>query len=274
MRCGNLPRITLALAAVLCQCEPQQETEPENIAAPPAGEASIGMTMAPDQSGQGATVVDILALEHQPGVSPALPQVSVPPGPAYPGLSGAPGPSPAMGPNAAPVKVFLFSDFQCPVCRRVVEPLKYLARKYPDDVQIVFKNNALESHSRAAGAAAAAIAAFRQGKFWEYHDLLFTDQSLLAAPDLIRHAEELGLDVARFQSDMNDPAAAAQVTYESAMAQKLGARGTPGFFINGEKIAGWGSYSGMEAAVKRALAAARRLAGASAPDEKIAEMAT
>src|SRR6185369_7655646 len=89
------------------------------------------------------------------------------------GLDGAPGPSPAYGPAAAPVYVFVLTDFQCPVCRRAVEPLKYLARRYPNDVRLVVKQNALVSHNRAAAAAAASIAAFRQGKYWAFADRLF-----------------------------------------------------------------------------------------------------
>ncbi len=66
------------------------------------------------------------------------------------GLVGTPGASPGFGPENAPVRIFLFTDFQCGVCPRVVEPLKHLARAYPDDVRIVLKQNALATHGRAA----------------------------------------------------------------------------------------------------------------------------
>jgi protein-disulfide isomerase len=179
-----------------------------------------------------------------------------------------------MGPDTAPVKVFVFSDFQCPVCRRVVEPLKRIARTRPDEVQIVFKHHALETHRHARGAAAAAIAAYRQGKFWEYHDKLFQNQRFLETPDLIRYAEELGLDVLRFQKDMNDPAVAAQVEYEGEMAKQLGARGTPGFFVNGTLLAGWASYPGFEAMVDQARRDAQKFTADGTAKDQVAQLAT
>jgi protein-disulfide isomerase len=209
---------------------------------------------------------EILLLEQHPGATLALPQVEVPPGPAYPNLPGAPGPSPAMGPANAPVKVFLFSDFQCPVCGRVVEPLKEIARQYPQQVQIIFKHSPLGTHQQASAAAAAAIAAFRQGKFWEYHDKLFQNQQFLSEPDLVAYAQELGLDPDRFRRDMGDPAVAAQVVYERQQAEALGAQGTPGFFVNGQRIDGWGSYMGLESMIDRALQDAARFDGAKPND--------
>jgi protein-disulfide isomerase len=209
---------------------------------------------------------EILLLEQHPGATLALPQVEVPPGPAYPNLPGAPGPSPAMGPANAPVKVFLFSDFQCPVCGRVVEPLKEIARQYPQQVQIIFKHSPLGTHQQASAAAAAAIAAFRQGTFWEYHDKLFQNQQFLSEPDLVAYAQELGLDPDRFRRDMGDPAVAAQVVYERQQAEALGAQGTPGFFVNGQRIDGWGSYMGLESMIDRALQDAARFDGAKPND--------
>jgi protein-disulfide isomerase len=218
--------------------------------------------------------LDMLELEGRPGATPALGQVDVMPGPPHPGLPGTPGPSPAMGPETARVKVFVFSDFQCPVCTRVVEPLKQIARTYPDEVQIVFKHNPLEMHANARQAAAAAIAACRQGKFWEYHDKLFQNQGFLHTDALVRYAEELGLDVMLFQEDMNAPMVSAQIAYERALAEKLGARGTPGFFINGTKLAGWASYPGFLSMVDDARRKAEKVAAAGIPPDRVARMAT
>jgi protein-disulfide isomerase len=215
---------------------------------------------------------EILELEKHPGVTPTIAQVDVAPGPAYPDLRGTPGPSPAMGPDSAPVKVFVFSDFQCPVCTRVVEPLKEIARVYPEEVQVVFKQSPLHTHQQASAAAAASLAAFRQGKFWEYHDKLFQNQQFLLEPDLVTYAQEVGLDVARFQQDMADPAIREQVIYERQQAETLGARGTPGFFVNGEKIDGWGSYMGLQSMIDRALQAARQIEGV--PPGEVAVAAT
>ena len=153
----------------------------------------------------------------------------------------------------------MFSDFQCPVCRRVVEPSKALHRAFPETVQIIFKHNALEMHQFANVAATAAIAAQRQGKFWAYHDKAFQNYRNLHKQDLILYAEELGLDVAKFEKDMQDPKVQAQVNYERALAEKLGMRGTPGFYINGKKSIGWGSYGGFKVQVARASKAAQEI---------------
>jgi protein-disulfide isomerase len=199
----------------------------------------------------------MLALEDQPGATPAIPQVEVPPGPDHPTLNGAPGPSPGMGPGTAAVKVFVFSDFQCPVCRRTVEPFKQIVREYPGEVQVIFKHHALGTHSRARDAAAASIAAYRQGKFWEYHDEVFEHQTAIEPADLVGYAEAIGLDTNRFKEDLAAADVAAQIDYESEMAQKLGAEGTPGIFINGKFLPGWGSYPGFKAMVDEALSDAR-----------------
>lgn len=213
-------------------------------------------------------------LEHNPGATPALPQVASKPGPKAPELAGEPGPSPAMGPDTAKVKVFVFSDFQCPVCKRAVEPTKQVVRLHPGEVQIVFKHNALEMHPRATEAAAASLAAFRQGKFWEYHDALFADQRHLEDEHLVARAQALGLDLERFDEDRNDPAIRAQIVYERQVAERLEARGTPAFFINGARTVGWGSYGGFRGGVERALGQAKSIAAAGIAPAEVAVSAT
>jgi protein-disulfide isomerase len=212
-------------------------------------------------------------LEGKPGATPALPMTQVKPGPKHASLEGTPGLHPGAGSDSAPVKVFVFSDFQCPVCKRVVEPMKSIARTMPDDVQIIFVHNALEMHPNAEKAALAGVAAFRQGKFWELHDKLFQNQRALHEQDLLLYAEELGLDMKKYAADVADPAALEQVRYERALAAALGVRGTPGFFVNGQKMVGWGSFSGFEMMVKRALTKARSVA-AGTPPEQVAIEAT
>lgn len=217
---------------------------------------------------------DMKELERNPGATPPPAAVIVAAGPAHKTMAGKPGPSPAFGKDTAPVRILLFSDFQCPVCRRVVEPAKALARAYPEDVQIIWKHNALEMHRSAEGAALASIAAFRQGKFWEFHDELFKNQRALSAADLRGTAQRLGLDMARYDKDLVDPDAKAQVEYERNVAAALGARGTPGMFFNGKKQVGWGSYSGFKAMALRALKDAQALAGTGVPAAQVAVKAT
>ena len=88
-------------------------------------------------------------LERSPGATKALRQDNIAAFKKHKSLEGTPGVLPGHGPDSAKVKVFVFSDFQCPVCRRVVEPVKLVARDYPQDVQVIFVQNALVMHRNA-----------------------------------------------------------------------------------------------------------------------------
>ena len=168
-------------------------------------------------------------------------------------------PSPARGAEDPLVTVIIASDFQCPVCKRVVKPVEALVKELGRDVRIEFKNHALESHPRAEDAAAAAMAAHRQGKFWEMHDQLFMNQRALAPGDLEAQAQKMGLDMAQWQKDFNDQGIRQQIRSNGKTAEALGARGTPGFFINGKKQVGWGSFFGFKGMVDRELKKAKEL---------------
>ena len=93
-------------------------------------------------------------------------------------------------------------------------------------------------HKNAMGAALAAEAARGQGKFWEYHDKLFANQSKLELTDLKQYAKDLGLDTARFEKDLVDLAKKKRVEDDMAEARALGVTGTPGFFVNGHFLNG------------------------------------
>jgi predicted DsbA family dithiol-disulfide isomerase len=174
----------------------------------------------------------------------------------------------------APVRVYLFTDYQCPVCRRALEPLKLLVRTHPDDVVLIVKQSASPRHAAAAEAAAAALAAFRQKKFWPYEDRLFTDQSALAHTDLLALAQATGLDVGAFSRDLDSQAIRAQVQYESALATALALDATPTLVVNGQVQRGWGSYQGVEALVQREAARARTIAAEGVPPARVAYEAT
>src|SRR5262245_53665902 len=93
-------------------------------------------------------------------------------------------------------------------------------------------------HQNARPAALAAMAAAEQGKFWEYHDLLFANQQKLGKDDFLRHAQELGLDMKRFQDSVSTEKGKGQVDADSAEAAALGVTGTPAFFVNGKFLSG------------------------------------
>ncbi len=160
---------------------------------------------------------------------------------------------PAYGPVDAPVHVVIFSDFQCPVCRRAGDATHQIAEEFPGQVRMEFWQHALEMHRNAANAAAASLAAHRQGKFWPYHDTLFRNQGALDEVSLGVYAEQLGLDMAKFRADYKDPALRARLKREGAFADALGARGTPAFMVNGKLSVGWGSWNGFRGQVEREL---------------------
>src|SRR5579862_3334448 len=91
---------------------------------------------------------------------------------------------PSKGPADAKVTIVEFSDFQCPFCSRVVPTVEQIEKAYPKDVRVVFRHNPLPFHPNAPLAAEAAVAAEAQGKFWEMHDKMFTNQQNILRPDL------------------------------------------------------------------------------------------
>ena len=213
-------------------------------------------------------------LENAPASTPPLADAVAPATAPVAGLAGVPNASPAAGNPSASVRVYVFTDFQCPVCRRVVEPLKLLARSLPDDVFLVVKHAASERHLLAGDAAAASLAAFRQRHFWAFHDRAFVDQSRLRRDDLAAVASAAGLDVEAFMHGLGDESVKAQVAYESALAASLDLDSTPSFVVNGHVQRGWGSYRGLEGIVERELTRARVIAAEGVPAHRVAFEAT
>jgi len=148
------------------------------------------------------------------------------------------GDEPQLGPNDALVTVVEYSDFQCPFCAKVTDPLKDAMDAYEGDVRLIFKHYPLPGHTAAPGASQAAWAAHQQGKFWEMHDLLFGNQKQLDDKTFEAHAQKLGLDVAKFNADRTSDAAKAAVDSDYTSGGKAGATGTPYFLVNGRPYSG------------------------------------
>ncbi len=144
----------------------------------------------------------------------------------------------AIGPDTALVTIVTWSDFQCPFCKRVAPTVDQLRKDYGADLRVVFKHNPLSFHTSARPAAIAAEAAGKQGKFWEMHDKLFENNRDLSEKNFISWAKELGLDVKQFKRDLDDPTIARRVDNQQAEGNRLGARGTPAFFVNGRFLSG------------------------------------
>jgi protein-disulfide isomerase len=148
------------------------------------------------------------------------------------------GDSYAKGPADAPVVIVEFSDFQCPFCSQAAALIKQVTDAYPKDVRFIYKNYPLPFHKEAMPAAKAAIAAGKQGKFWEMHDKLFENKRSLNAEFYAKTAQEIGLDVEKFKKDMEDASTQSLISEEMKQAQQASVRGTPTVFINGKKPQG------------------------------------
>ncbi|NOY70586.1 MAG: thioredoxin domain-containing protein [Deltaproteobacteria bacterium] len=142
--------------------------------------------------------------------------------------------SPFKGPEDAPVTIVEFSDFQCPYCSKLPPVLEKVLAKNPKTVKIVFKNYPLSFHKFAKKAAIAAMAADGQGKFWEFYDYLFKNQTKLSKMDFNKVAEKLGLDVEKFKEDMDT--AGKKVKKDMADGREIGVSGTPSLYIEGRKV--------------------------------------
>ncbi len=143
--------------------------------------------------------------------------------------------APSHGSVAAAVTVVEFSDYECPHCARAIPVLRQIEREFEGRVRIVHMNFPLGGHTHAMPAARAALAAGRQGKFWEMNDLLFQNQRALEPADIERYATQLGLDMARFRTDMASPAVEEAIAATRREGERLQIQGTPTIFINGRR---------------------------------------
>jgi Na+/H+ antiporter NhaA len=160
------------------------------------------------------------------------------------------------GPSEAPVTVVEYGDFQCPFCGQAEPVMRELLREF-GDVRYVWRHLPLNDvHPRAQLAAEASEAATDQGAFWEFHDLLLDNQDALGPDDLVGYAEQLGLDVERFATDLQERAGAAKVADDVDTADLSGVSGTPTFFVNGRRHYGAYDIATLSAAVRAAGAQA------------------
>ncbi len=144
---------------------------------------------------------------------------------------------PVRGPANSRLILTVFSDFECPHCAMLAGHLDRLLST-TSDVRYEFKHMPLADHPHARMAALAAVAAANQGQFWPYHDLLFANGKHLDRPALVSLARGLGLDLARFERDLDSAVTAALVDADMREAQQLELPGTPTVFINGRRVTG------------------------------------
>jgi protein-disulfide isomerase len=191
------------------------------------GYAAWGMdsagTAAPSADQPSGTVVEAPVTQQ-----PDYKRYDIPTGGAY-----------AIGPADAPITIVEFSDYQCPFCRRwhdeVYEPL---LNAYPGKIRLVYRHLPLTSiHPDAFSAAEAAMCAGEQDAFWQFHEKLFSSESL-GSNTYIQYAQDLGLNMNTFETCLSDGKYQQAVEADSDFAINLGIRSTPTFFVNGLAIVG------------------------------------
>lgn len=163
----------------------------------------------------------------------------------------------SVGPASASVTLVQYGDYECPYCGAAYPVVKAVQDRLGDRLRFVFRNFPLNSiHPHARRAAEAAEAAAAQGRFWEMHDSLYEHQDALEDEDLAGYAASLGLDVARFERDLESHAYADRVQEDFMSGVRSGVNGTPTFFVEGVRYEqSWDEetlYSALAAAADRA----------------------
>jgi protein-disulfide isomerase len=158
--------------------------------------------------------------------------------------------SPTTGATDIKVVLVEFSDFQCPYCAEAHKTIQQFMAKHQDEVTLVYKHFPLTPiHPQAMPAAKAAWAALQQGKFWEYHDALFSQQDKLGEEFYLATAKSLNLDLEKFERDKT--IADSAIEEDIRLAETLGLSGTPFFVLNGEAFSGAVQLSDLENALAR-----------------------
>jgi protein-disulfide isomerase len=160
---------------------------------------------------------------------------------------------PVYGSPDAPVTIVEFSDFHCPYCGRFVkETLKPLMDAYEGKAKLIFRNYPILGQGSVLAALASGCAR-DQGKFWEFHDLVFANQQDLTREAFVKYAGEMNLDVDTFSKCFDQQDHMSEIQADYSYAQNLGITGTPTFFINGQYVSGAQPYTVFAEAIDKAL---------------------
>jgi protein-disulfide isomerase len=163
------------------------------------------------------------------------------------------GDAPARGAKLPKVTIVEWADFECPYCARLGDALSGVAAQRGDDVRVVFKQFPLPNHPHGHLAAEASLAAKAQGKFWPMHDALFAHRNGLERAAIVGYARDAGLDVARFERELDAGTYKKAADAEAAEGARLGVQSTPSFFVDGKFHEGLLAPDALEAAVAGAL---------------------
>jgi protein-disulfide isomerase len=146
------------------------------------------------------------------------------------------GEAPSLGAPDARVVLVEFADFECSECGRASLMAGAIKSQYGERVRLVFRQFPLPEHPQARLAAEASLAAHAQGKFWEYHDILFGNPHDLSRPALERYASEIGLDMTAFRKALDQKQFAADVDADIELARKVFAAPLPALYANGKRV--------------------------------------
>lgn len=162
------------------------------------------------------------------------------------------------GNKEATTTLIEYSDFQCPACGAYYPIVKKITEDLSGQIKFAYRNFPLPQHKNARLAATVAEAAGKQGKFWEMHDLIFQNQSdwseeKNASAIFAKYAQDLNLDLARFQTDIASEEIKAKIENDSQSGIRAGVNSTPSFFLNGKKMDNPRNYDEFKNAIEQAL---------------------
>ena len=158
-----------------------------------------------------------------------------------------------QGPEDAPVTLVEYGDFECPHCGHAYSIVEELRKQFGNRMRFVFRHFPLsQAHPHAEAAAEAAEAAGAQDRFWEMHHALFTHQNALDTQHLIQYASRVGIDVAKFTTDLTTRTYQPRVHEDFMSGARSGVNGTPTFFINDVRYDGAYDVSSLGEAIELA----------------------
>lgn len=176
---------------------------------------------------------------NQPTPSPTPAPAPPPPAGDFSKVSSVTDKDHIRGDKNAEITLIEFSDFQCPFCKRHLPTINQLLSQYEGKIRFVYRHFPLSSiHPFAQKAAEASECAGDQGKFWEYHDTLFDNQSALDTASLKSYAGNLGLNQSQFDNCLDSDKYASLVNKHLQEGQAAGVSGTPGTFVNDQLVKG------------------------------------
>ena len=164
------------------------------------------------------------------------------------------GKGPSRGPEDAPITLVEFSDYQCPYCKAAEKVVAEVLERYPSQVRLEYRHFPLDSiHPHARRAAEAAMCAADQGKFWEFHRVLFEESPKLEPEKLGAYAQRVGLDRAAFDACLAEQRHAATVEADIEAGRAAGVAGTPAFYVNGRPVTAGRSLQQFSAVIDEEL---------------------